>query len=469
MEKPVKRRDIVDLEIIDLSFHGKGVAKVDNYTIFVPDTIPGQRVKAKIKRAKKSYAEAYVKELLEKSPIEINADCKYFEHCGGCKHQNIPYEKQVDFFYKQITDLYTRMGGFQSIDINPIIKANKIYHYRNKMEFSFSNYRWLMGEIDKDKATDFALGLRASGNYWKAIDLDYCLLAPEETTTILTLVRNFVKNKQLQPYNQKRHEGFMRHLMVRKGFNTNQVMVNIVTQENKPALFKPLAEQLTQEVPNITSIIHTKATNKGGTTIPEEQTILYGRDYIEDKLGSLTYKISTNSFFQTNTLMAEKLYTEIVKAANVAATDNVWDLYCGTGSIGLFLADQAKTVTGIELNHSSVRDAIKNAENNQIRNVEFLHGNLDKLFEKEPELAKKLPSPDVLIVDPPRSGLHPKLVNQIIALAPKKMVYVSCNPATQVRDLKLFHEQGNYSINSVQPVDMFPHTPHIEVVTGLSL
>jgi len=468
MEKPVKRRDLVDLKIEDLSFHGKGVAKLDNYTIFVDDAIPGQKVTAKIKKAKKSYAEAYIKEILEKSEFEIEAPCKYFDYCGGCKHQNIPYDIQLNFFYKQIKDLYQRLGGFTKIEINPVIGAENIFHYRNKMEFSFSRHRWLTGEFEKEKPQDFALGLRARGNYWKSIDLNECLIAPKESARIMALVRNFCLENNLKAYDQREHVGFLRHLMIRKGYNTDQLMVNIVTQENRPDIFAPLKEQILAEFPQITSFMHTVATNKGGTTIPEIQNILHGREYIEDKLGDLIYKISSASFFQTNTIMAEKLYHEIRQAAKVETHENVWDLYCGTGSIGLFLAPDAKTVTGIEIIKDAVHDAINNAKNNNIDNIEFLHGNLDSLFDKQPELSAQLPHPDLLIVDPPRSGLHPKLIDRIIQINPSRIVYISCNPATQVRDLTLLTEKGGYNITSVQPVDMFPHTPHIEVVTGLS-
>jgi len=467
-ERPVKKQDILDLQIADLSFHGKGIAKLDSYTIFVDDGIPGQKVKAKIKRAKKSYAEAYILEILEKSDFEIDPPCNYHDHCGGCKHQNIPYDIQLKFFHQQITDLYHRLGGFSNLEINEVIGADDIYNYRNKMEFSFSPQRWWIDNIDEDKPKDFALGLRAAGNFWKSIDLNSCKIAPVESDKIMGMVRKYALENNLSPYDQREHVGLLRHLMIRKGFNTDQLMVNFVTSKNKPELFEPLAKQIVAEFPNITSIMHTVATNKSGTTIPEVQNVLHGRGFIEDKLGDLTYKISAASFFQTNTKMAEKLYSEIRKTANIQKDENVWDLYCGTGSIGLYVAPDAKTVTGIEIIKDAVHDAVNNAKNNNITNVEFLHGNLDNLFEKQPKLASQLPKPDVLIVDPPRSGLHPKLVNQIINLNPQRIVYVSCNPATQVRDLKLLNENAGYKIDSVQPVDMFPHTPHIEVVTGLS-
>lgn len=255
--------------------------------------------------------------------------------------------------------------------------------------------------------------------------------------------------------------------MVRKGYHTGQLMINLVTSENKPEIFFDLAKLLQAEFPSITSIMHTVATNKGGTTIPEIQNILYGKDYIEDKLGNLKYKISTASFFQTNTIMAEKLYDVIKTSANIKKNEDVWDLYCGTGSIGLYVASDAKTVTGIEIIKKAVLDAVKNAKNNNISNIEFIHGNLDNLFDKQSQLLSQIPKPDVLIVDPPRSGLHPKLVEHIISLDPTRIVYVSCNPATQVRDLKLFSDKGDYYIGFVQAVDLFPHTPHIEVVTNL--
>ena len=374
----------------------------------------------------------------------------------------------MNFFHQQISDLYIRLGGFKDIEIPPVIGANDIYNYRNKMEFSFSGNRWLTGDFEDDKPYDFALGLRAPGNFWKSIDLNDCLIAPKESGKIMELVRNFALEQGLPPYDQRDHVGLLRHLMIRKGVNTDQLMVNIVTSKNVPELFQSLAEQIKSEFPNIISIMHTVATNKGGTTIPEIQNVLYGQDYIEDKLGDLTYKISPASFFQTNTKMAEKLYNEVKKTANVQKDENVWDLYCGTGSIGLYIAPNAKTVTGIEIIKDAIHDAVKNAQNNNITNIEFIHGNLDNLFEKQPQLSTQLPKPDVLIVDPPRSGLHPKLVSQIIDLNPARIIYVSCNPATQVRDLKLLNENGGYKIDSVQPVDMFPHTPHIEVVTGLS-
>ncbi|MBN2282191.1 MAG: 23S rRNA (uracil(1939)-C(5))-methyltransferase RlmD [Candidatus Marinimicrobia bacterium] len=468
MNQPIKKKDILDLKIVDLSFHGKGIAKFDHYTIFVDDGIPGQKVKARINRAKKSYAEASIVRILEKSDFEIVPPCKYHDYCGGCKHQNIPYAFQLKFFHQQITELYRRLGGFSEVTVNEVIGSENIYHYRNKMEFSFSPHRWLITGFEEEKPKDFALGLRAPGNFWKSIDLDQCLIAPEESAKVMELVRNFALAHHLTPYDQHQHQGFLRHLMIRKGFNTGQLMVNIVTAQNTPEIFQPLVHQILQEFPDITSIMHTVATNKSGTTIPEIQNLLYGRDFIEDKLGALIYKISAASFFQTNTKMAETLYEEVRKTAAIQKHENVWDLYCGTGSIGLFVAPHARSVTGIEVLKEAVHDAVINARNNHITNVEFLHGNLDTLFEKQPELPANLPKPDVLIVDPPRGGLHPKLVAQIISLAPRRIVYVSCNPATQVRDIKMLYDGGNYQIDSIQPVDMFPHTPHIEVVTGIS-
>ncbi len=468
MERPVKKKQEIDLIIEDLGFRGKGIAKVDDYLIFVKNGVPGQKVKALIKKAKSSFGEAIILEVLEKSKKEIDAKCSYSPYCGGCKHQKLSYKEQLFYLHKQVQDLYQRLGSFKNFEVAEIIGADIIFNYRNKMEFSFSNHRWLTDDFEKEKPIDFALGLRAPGNFWKSIDLDDCLIAPKESGDIMKIVRNYALANNLTPYDQKKHTGFLRHLVIRKGENTNQVMVNIVTSKNKPELLQPIADILSQNIDNIKSIVNTVATNYSGTTIGDIQNSLYGKNYIEDKLGKLNYRISPASFFQTNTKMAEKLYDLIRKTANPQKDDVVWDLYCGTGSIALYLASAAKEVIGIEIVPDAIENAKQNAQNNGITNVRFFNGNLDKIFRQQPELLDSLPRPDILIIDPPRAGMHPKLLNNILQLNPSKIVYVSCNPSTQVRDLRILVDEGGYNLDSAQPVDMFPHTPHIEVVTGLS-
>ncbi len=467
MEKPVKKGQDISVEIEDLAFGGGGISHIDNFIIFIKNGLPGQKVNARITKVKSSFAEARILKVLKKSPIQHDAPCPYFEYCGGCTFQNLPYDKQLDYLHNQVKQLYRHLGGFGPVKVQASIRSRDIFRYRNKMEFAFSNKRWLTGDFENHKPDDFALGLRAPGNFWKAIDLNDCLIAPEETAVVLAAVRNFARKYHMIPYNQKKHEGFLRHLVLRKARNTNQLMINIVTSDDQHRIFQPLIDNLSAILNNLTSVVNTISRSLSGTTIGEKQHLLFGKDHILEKLCKLTFKISPASFFQTNTVMAEALYDIVAKYAALKTTDMVWDLYCGGGSIALYLAEQAKEVIGFEIVNDAVKDARENSALNQIENVRFVEGDLDKLFQKNPELLDDLPRPDVMIIDPPRGGMHPKLIPVVAQLNPKRIVYVSCNPSTQVRDLKMLIEESNYTIDNIQPIDLFPHTPHIEVVTSL--
>jgi len=467
MEKPIKKGQDLSVKIEDIAFGGAGIAHIDDFIIFVKNGLPGQKVQVRVTKAKSSFAEARILEVLEQSPKYRQAPCPYFEYCGGCSHQNLAYDRQIEYLHAQVKQLYQHLGGFGSVDILPTVQSREIYRYRNKMEFAFSNRRWTTGDYETEKPENFALGLRAPGNFWKAIDLDDCLIAPEETPVVLRIVRNFALKNNLSPHNQKRHTGFLRHLVLRKALNTNQLMINIVTSDNQHHVFQPLVGELAAELNNLSCVVNTISRTLSGTTIGEKQHILFGEDHILEKVGNLSFKISPASFFQTNTVMAEMLYNIVAKYAALNTSEVVWDLYCGAGSIALYLAEQAKEVIGFEIVKAAVKDARENAVLNQIENVQFIEGNLDKIFSKKPELLDELPKPDVLIIDPPRGGMHPKLIPVVAQLNPQRIVYVSCNPASQVRDIKMLLEQGAYHIAKIQPVDMFPHTPHIEVVTRL--
>ena len=467
MEKPVKKGQDISVEIEDLAFGGTGISHINDFVIFVKNGLPGQKVYARITKVKSSFAEARILKVLKKSPMQDDAPCPYFEYCGGCTFQNLPYDKQLEYLHNQVKQLYRHLGGFGPVEVQTPICSQDIFRYRNKMEFAFSNKRWLTGDFENHKPDDFALGLRAPGNFWKAIDLNDCLIAPEETVAVLETVRNFARKYHLIPYDQKKHAGFMRHLVLRKARNTNQLMINIVTSDDQHRIFQPLIDNLSAILNNLTSVVNTISRSLSGTTIGEKQHILFGKDHIFEKLGNLTFKISPASFFQTNTVMAEALYNIVVKYAALKNTEVVWDLYCGAGSIALYLAEKAKEVIGFEIVKDAVKDARENATLNQIENVQFIEGDLDKLFLKNPELLDDLPKPDVVIIDPPRGGMHPKLIPVVAQLNPRRIIYVSCNPSTQVRDLKLLVEDSNYTIDNIQPIDLFPHTPHIEVVTRL--
>lgn len=465
---PVQRNQELELIIEDIAAGGKGIARLDNFILFVDGkTVPGQRLLGRVTRVKPNYAEVRILRLLQPSPIEIKAPCPYFSHCGGCRHQNIPYHEQLNYLQQQVKDLYQHIGAISVLPMQPILPAEKIWRYRNKMEFAFSNRRWSVGADDATKPKIFALGLRIPDNYYSAIDIADCLIAPEESAIILDTVRQFAIKQQLEPYDTKAHRGVLRHLVVRKGIFTNEVMVNLVTTLDQPEIFLPLADELTRQMSNLKSLVNTISRNVSGTTQGEKLHVLYGRGFIYDKIGDLVFKISPMSFFQTNTPMAHRLYEIVHQYAEPLSNAVVWDLYCGAGSIALYLARTALSVIGIEIVPEAVHDAQENAVLNGITNVQFIQANLDSLFQPNSPLKNRLPAPDIVIVDPPRGGLHPKLIEYLLILKPAKIIYVSCNPATQVRDIQAITTAGYYEIAAIQPIDLFPHTPHIEVVTKL--
>lgn len=465
----MQRGQEIELNIDDLAFGGKGITRQKDFVIFIPNTVPGQSVRARIINVKPRWAEARCQKVLTKSPLEIVPQCPYFRACGGCSHQDIPYEYQLTFLHRQVTDLYQRLGGFKTVRIAEPIPSANIFHYRNKMEFAFSDRRWIIADFDEDKPRDFALGLRASGNYRKAIDIDRCLIAPQESDTILAFVKSFVRQKRLSPHNQQNHDGLLRHLVIRKALHSNELLVNLVIHEDQPQLFKPLADNLRKNFPNLTGFIVSVSRNLSGTTVGEKVYTLYGKDHINEKLGPLIFTISPQTFFQTNTLTAEKLYETVIDYADLQGDNIVWDLYCGAGSIALYMASKARRVIGFELEADAVRNAKTNAANNHIDNADFIQGNLNRIFQTSPHILRELPAPDTLIVDPPRSGMHSKLIKTVAQIRPVKIVYVSCNPATQVRDIRQLIRAAPYRIDAVQPVDLFPHTPHVEVITRLSI
>jgi len=468
LSSPFKRNQVLELTIEDLAYGGQGIARLNDFVIFFPRSgTPGQRVRARLKRVKENYAEAQIESVLEKSPLEITAPCPYFNYCGGCRFQNLPYEQQIKFLERQVTELYSHLGGYRDVQIDPIIPAVEIFRYRNKMEFAFSDRRWLIESDDLSRPIDFALGLRTPNNYYKAVDIDDCLIAPSETAEIIRLVREYARYHKLTPYNHRHHTGYLRHLVLRKGIFTDQIMVNLVTSADTPEVLKPLACNLTQNLKNITSVVNTVTDNVCGTTTGKVIRLLTGQAFITDRIGNLTFKISPASFFQTNTRMAIKLYEIIKQFAQPEPHHIIWDLFCGTGSIALFLARDCRQVVGFEVVADAVADARENAQINVIENALFICADLEKDVLAMPDSVKDLPRPDIIIVDPPRTGLTPPLIATMRQILPSRIIYVSCNPATQVRDLKKLTADNMYQIIKVQPIDLFPHTPHIETVTLL--
>lgn len=471
----MKKGDIIELDITDYAFEGKGIAKIqkdDNekkYVIFVNGSYPGDTVKAELRNIKKSYAESKVTEILQPSLDRTEARCKYFGICGGCKQQDLKYEIQLKYKEEQVKDVFERIGGLKDFEILSIVPSERTFYYRNKMEFSFADKRWLFPEEinGNNEITDqnFALGLHIPRMFDKVLDINECYLQSEESTRILNFTRDFFKQKNTTIYSTKTHEGYLRNLVIKQSHHTDDLMVNLVTSKLDEQLFTKYTEELLKFEPGITTIVNNINEKKAQVAIGDFEQVFHGNGVIFDKIGQFLFRISPNSFFQTNTIQAENLYQTALDFAEFSGNEIVYDLYSGAGTISIFVSPHVKEVYAFESVEDAVKDAHTNVELNKIANVHFEIIDLNKSFLSKTE-ETSTPKPDVVISDPPRAGMNPKTVNDVIALSPKKIVYVSCNPATQARDIKLFSEAG-YNLIKIRPVDMFPHTYHIENVALL--
>lgn len=471
----MKKGDLLDLEISGYAFEGKGIAKINksesdkkNFVIFVKGSYPGDKVIAKLIKVKKSYAEAIAEKVIFPSKDRVNAKCKFFGVCGGCSQQNLNYEIQIKYKQQHVRETFEKLAGFKNLNIEDIIPSENIFYYRNKMEFSFSDKRWLTkNEIFSNKILNknFALGLHVPGIYDKVLDIDECFLQSEISNSILNFTRNFFKQKEISIYNTKTHQGFLRNLVIRQSFHSNEIMVNLVTSSEDENLLKEYSNFILEKIPRITTIINNVNLKKASVAIGDYEKVYFGNGFIYDSIGRYKFRVSANSFFQTNTLQAEKLYKTALEFADLNENDVVYDLYSGAGTIAIYISEKAKNIFGFESVESAVNDAKENVKINKIENVNFITADLYKSFLPIAE-EKNIPKPDVVILDPPRSGMHKNTVEDVIKLSPKKIIYVSCNPATQVRDIKLFSESG-YKLIKAKPVDMFPHTFHIENVALL--
>ncbi|MCF7798203.1 MAG: 23S rRNA (uracil(1939)-C(5))-methyltransferase RlmD [Lentisphaeria bacterium] len=460
----IKRGQELEVEIESLAYGGKGVAHVDGFTIFVERALPGQLIRIRIKKKRTNYAEAYPVEILTPAPNQVEAQCPHFGVCGGCLLQNMSYPDQLAVKTTQVKDLLERVGGFRDIPVKSALPSPEIFHYRNKMEFSFTRRPW-MARPD-DPMDDFGLGLHVPGRFDRVLPLDVCYLQKPICTDILNFTSRWAKEHQWEPFDTKTHTGWARHLVLRYGEHTDEIMVNLVTRTHDPDLVEPYFTALKEKFPPITVMVNNTTRSRAEVAIGEAEYAYSESRVIHDRLGELTYEIAANAFFQTNTRQAERLYAETLAQAQLTGKEVVYDLYCGTGTIALYLAQYAQKVIGVEVVEDAVENARANAASHGITNAEFILGDLKDVFRKD-ESAQKLQRPDVLVVDPPRAGLHPKLIDDIIWFAPQRIVYVSCNPSTLARDLKLLCTEDRYEITSVQPVDMFPHTAHIETVVGM--
>lgn len=469
MGRKKKYKELIELEVDAIAFQGSAVARKDGLVYFVKGAAPGDKVKARILRKKRSYYEARVEEIIEKSVHRIEPECKYFGVCGGCSWQMLDYEEQLYWKKQHVRDAFERIAKVDIEDYKETAPSINIFNYRNKMEFSFGASRWLTEEeiSDEGELADkhFALGLHTPGRYDKVLDIDSCHIHADSCNPILNTVKQAAKSIDCKPYDQNKHVGFLRNLVLRTT-STGEIMLILVTHATVEDADDKMIAWLDKELPGIhpeiTTIIHA-VNDKPAQVAVGEPTIIKGEGYITEEILDIKYRISPFSFFQTNSGQLNSFISMILEAADIQAGDMVWDLYCGAGSITLPAAKKADKILGIELVESSIHDAKANAERNNIGNAEFFCADLHA--KNISEFLGVLPEPDTIIIDPPRAGMHVNLLQHILKLAPKKIVYVSCNPATQARDCELMSDL--YKIESVQPVDMFPHTSHVESIAIL--
>jgi 23S rRNA (uracil1939-C5)-methyltransferase len=457
----VKKGQLIELTIDQVAFGGKGITRVEGMAVFVDGTVPGDRVLAQVIKKKKSYAEARVVELLAPSAQRVTPPCTCSGRCGGCKWQFLDYAYQLLYKQQHVRDALEHIALIKDVPVHATIGSEMIYGYRNKMEFSCSNRRWLLPEElgREDVVRGMALGLHVPGTFDKVMDIEACLLQPELGNRILGDVRSHIQSSSLPPYDLRSHEGFWRFLVLRHSVAFDEWMVNLVTSWEALDEVRPLAEALTARYPNVATVVNNISTRVSGVATGEREITLHGPGVILEKIGPFTFELSANSFFQTNTRGAARLYEAVKHYAALTGGETVLDLYCGTGTIAIYLADQAREVIGLEVVEGAVADARRNCARNGIANCRFIAGDVRHT------LAQVGVRPEVMVIDPPRSGMHADVVKQVMALGPAKIVYVSCNPATMARDLVLLKEA--YEVAEVQPVDMFPHTFHIEAVARL--
>ncbi len=460
---PVKKGHDYTVTIESLAFGGKGIARVEDYVLFIRRALPGDVCRVRVTKRKRSFGEARILTLEQPSPLRRSAPCEHFEWCGGCTWQNMSYENQLmqkTAIVKQAFKRPEDLGEFPVLDTLP---ADAPYAYRNKMEFSFADRKWLTPrDLDNPAISkDFALGLHVPGTFDKILHIEHCLLQSDAANAILKFISQYAQKEGLPPYGIRTHQGLLRFLVLRQSRATGEIMVNLVTSRDAREELMPLARDLIDRYEEVTSVVNNVNSRKAQIAQGEQEFQLAGKSTITDTIGPFRFEISANSFFQTNTAQAARLYDIALEFAGLSGRETVWDLYCGTGTITLFLARKARKVYGFEIVTGAIEDAKSNARRYDAGNIEWFAGDVREHMKAAGE------TPDVLVTDPPRAGMHPAVVETILEVRPARIVYVSCNPTTLARDMKLL--QGSYTVKKVQPVDMFPQTYHIETVALLEL
>jgi len=455
-----------EVTIENIGAEGKSLARVNNMVVFVKDAVPGDVVDLQVFRKKGRYMEARVVKYHSYSKQRTEPFCEHFGVCGGCKWQHLPYDRQLHYKEQQVVDAFRHIAGVEIPETMPILASDPITQYRNKLEYTFSNRRWLLeheADPDNQPVHTNAVGLHVPGRFDKVVDIQTCYLQGEPTNTLRNFLREIALEKKLTFYDHRTYEGLLRNLIIRTT-TLGEVMVILSVQYDVPEIYA-LLDAIKEKFPDLTSLMYVINPKKNDTLYDQDILTWSGRDHIYEQLEGLKFKIGPKSFFQTNSYQALRLYQVAREFAGLTGDEVLYDLYTGTGTIANFMASLASSVVGIDSVPESIEDAKVNAVINKIDNTHFFAGDMKDIFSES--FISENGKPDVIITDPPRAGMHTRVVEQILKIAPKRIVYVSCNPATQARDVELLGR--SYRVTKIQPVDMFPHTHHVENVALLEL
>jgi 23S rRNA (uracil1939-C5)-methyltransferase len=445
---PLRKDQELDLRIDSLAYGGNGVARLNGFVVFVRRGLPGDTVRARVTKVKRNHAEATALEVVEPGAPRVEAPCDHYPACGGCRFQDLAYEAQTAAKEAQVADALARIGRLEGFELEPIVPAESVFHYRNKLEYSFTTAE--DGRV--------ALGFHRAGRWDEVLDIERCWLTTDLGNAIREAVKDWANAEGIAAYDQGSQEGYLRHLVVREGRNTGQALVVLVTAPGE--LEEETFVEALRHSPEVRSI-HWAVNDRPAEVTNVPSRVLWGDDAIEEEILGLRFRVRPNAFLQTNTAMCEKLYELAIEYAALTGEETVYDLYCGTGTIGLSLARRALTVWGIESSEESVACAVENAELNGLANAAFFAGEVGADVE---ELRERAGDPDVVVVDPPRAGLTGKALGRVGSLGAPRLVYVSCNPTTLAGNAKELVGEYGYTLERVRPVDMFPHTPHVESV-----
>ncbi|MCZ0756925.1 23S rRNA (uracil(1939)-C(5))-methyltransferase RlmD [Anoxybacillus sp. J5B_2022] len=453
VEIPVAKNDYYDVTFEDLTHDGAGVAKIDGFPIFVANGLPGEKAKIKVIKVKKGYGYGRLIELYEPSADRVEAPCTVYKQCGGCQLQHLSYEGQLKAKHKQVKEVLARIGKIEDVTVHPVLGMSDPWRYRNKAQVPVGEREGgLVAGFYKERSHDI-------------IDMESCLIQQAMNDIVVQTVKQICEQYNIPAYNEQTHRGVLRHIMARYGATTKEVMVVLITRTEELPHKKKVVEEIVKRIPNVKSIVQNINPKRTNVIMGERTHVLWGSEYIYDYIGDIQFAISARSFYQVNPEQTKVLYEKALEYAELTGRETVIDAYCGIGTISLFLAKNAKKVYGVEIVPEAIEDAKRNAALNGITNVEFAVGEAEAVI---PKWYEQGINADCIVVDPPRKGCDETLLQTMIAMKPKRIVYVSCNPATLARDLRML-EDGGYQTLEVQPVDMFPHTVHVECVAKLEL